>query len=143
MRRILHSPLALALVLAACSGGVPGSTPPPAPNDAPGPAAPAGEDDGGAGFADPAQPAETPAQPPPATDVPPALAAKIREQFGERCSYERACGELIGVDCQSAVDGPYYYVRRDSLEVVSRCGGYCRGNPCTECPPKGWTCATY
>jgi hypothetical protein len=49
---------------------------------------------------------------------------------------------MIGVDCKAAVDGPYYYVRRESLEVVSTCGGACmRG--CTNCPPSDWTCATY
>lgn len=142
MRSARITPLVAFILLAACSGGVPGSTPPPAPSDAPGPAAPPG-DENGAGFADPAHPPESPPPESPQGEVAPELAARIKQQFGERCRHERACGDLIGVDCESAVDGPYYYVRRDSLEIVSRCGGFCRGNDCTECPPKGWTCATY
>ncbi len=68
---------------------------------------------------------------------------KIRQRFGDRCRLERACGGLWGIDCDAAVDGPYYYVKPDSLEVVSRCGGYCMGGRCTNCPPKEWSCSTY
>lgn len=77
-----------------------------------------------------------------AEQAPPELASKIRSAFGEQCRFERACGELVGVDCNSAADGPYYYVRQGSLEVVSTCGGACRRG-CTECPPKAWDCPTY
>ena len=67
---------------------------------------------------------------------------RIQRTFGDNCRYERACGELIGVDCDAAVDGPYYYVHHKTLAVVSTCGGACMQG-CTNCPPSVWTCATY
>ena len=59
------------------------------------------------------------------------------------CHIERTCGELVGVDCDSAIDGPYYYVNSKSNAIVGYCGGYCMGGDCTNCPPKEWTCKTY
>lgn len=139
MRRLVLAALSLLgpalLGPAACSNTAGSSAPPPA--EAP----PAGDADGGANFASPPETEEPkPSEP---SNVPPELAEKIRRQFGEKCRYERACGDLIGIDCEAAVDGPYYYVRRESLEIVSRCGGYCMSGTCTDCPPKGWTCPTY
>jgi hypothetical protein len=71
----------------------------------------------------------------------------IERRFGERCKLERTCGPLYGIDCQSAVDGPYYYVRvrSDGFHEITVCGGACMGGRCTNCPPKneGWTCETY
>jgi hypothetical protein len=138
MRRLLLV-LAPALVFA-CSGATGTSTPPaakPTPSTEPTPA-----ESEGAGFASPRGAEEQPRSEQAQTEVSPELAARIKEKFGERCRYERACGDLIGVDCESAVDGPYHYVRRDSLEIVSRCGGVCRRG-CTDCPPEAWTCPTY
>jgi hypothetical protein len=127
----------LVLLFAACSAP-PASSPPPA-SAAPAPAAPA---DDGAGFADPKLGSEPSGPAPsPAPPADPELDAKIKQRFGERCRHERSCGELLGIDCQSAVDGPYYYTQRD-LTVVSTCGGACRLG-CTDCPPKAWTCKTY
>lgn len=140
MRRLL---LALAPALAlSCSGATGKSTPPaPTPAAATSETPVGGSDDGGAGFAAP--PAEEqPRGGSPTAEASPELAEKIKRTFGDNCRYERACNELIGVDCNAAVDGPYYYVRRDSLAVVSTCGGACmRG--CTDCPPPGWTCEVY
>lgn len=139
MRRRSLAPLVL-LLAAACSGAAGPSAPPPAADPPANSSPPADNPDSGANFASPPDTPE-PTEPAP-TPVSPELAEKIKRQFGERCKYERSCGDLIGVDCDAAVDGPYYYVRRDSLEVVSRCGGACmRG--CTDCPPKAWTCPTY
>lgn len=70
-------------------------------------------------------------------------AAKIKAKFGSECRFERACGNLWGIDCHAATDGPYYYAKPGSLEQVSVCGGACMGGRCTNCPPKEWTCATY
>jgi hypothetical protein len=71
----------------------------------------------------------------------------IRASFGERCRLERTCGPIWGIDCEAAVDGPYFYVRPrvDRLERITTCGGACMGGRCTNCPPRneGWTCATY
>lgn len=115
----------------------PASTLPPAE-----PAEPAEPDEDHGGFADPRvvdPPPPAPAQPPPD----PALAARVQDKFGERCKLERSCGELLGVDCGAAVDGPYYYVQKSDLKTVATCGGACMGGRCTDCPPKAWTCATY
>lgn len=119
------------------------ATPPPTPTPAATPEPtpePAADEDGD--FAHPKNvdpPPATPAQPPPD----PALAARVQEKFGERCKLERSCGDLLGVDCGAALDGPYYYVQRSDLKTVSTCGGACMGGRCTDCPPKAWTCATY
>jgi hypothetical protein len=144
MRRLLFALLiSLPALGPACSTNGGASTPPPTPaTTEPVKAAdttPAPADDG-AGFAHPDQVEDPPREPAP--EVAPELAEKIRRTFGEKCRYERSCGDMIGVDCESAVDGPYYYVRRDTLAVVSTCGGTCRLG-CTDCPPKAWTCPTY
>ncbi|MDC0674694.1 hypothetical protein [Nannocystis radixulma] len=137
MRRLL---VAAAAVLLACSGSNssgPGNPPTTTPASSPAPA-----ESEGAGFAAP-PPADEQPRGASSTEVPPELAERIKAKFGDNCRYERACGDLVGVDCNAAVDGPYHYVRRDSLEVVSRCGGACMGGGCTDCPPKAWTCPTY
>ena len=116
------------------------TTPEPTPAATPEPT-PEPADEGG-DFAHPKNvdpPPPTPAQPPPD----PALAARVKEKFGERCKLERSCGDLLGVDCGAALDGPYYYAQRSDLKTVSTCGGACMGGRCTDCPPKAWTCATY
>jgi len=64
----------------------------------------------------------------------------------EGCSRDKTCGNLTGVDCGSAVDGPYYYVETITGRVVETCGGACMAGPdpdrglCVECPPRAWTC---
>lgn len=73
----------------------------------------------------------------------PELAARVRDQFGERCQLERVCGDLAGINCDSEVDGPYDYVESDTLDLVSECGGACMGAPCSDCPPDDWTCKVY
>jgi hypothetical protein len=71
-----------------------------------------------------------------------ARAAAIRGRFGNSCRLARECAGMWGIDCDAAVDGPFYYVEAQTLKVVARCGGYCDGARCTECPPRTWTCAT-
>ena len=71
----------------------------------------------------------------------------IAASFGSDCRLERTCGPLWGIDCQAAVDGPYYYARprADHIERITICGGACMSGRCTNCPPRaqGWTCAVY
>lgn len=64
-------------------------------------------------------------------------------------AYGPSCGEIVGtcnnlvaINCQAEVDGPFYYVNADSGEIIGRCGGEClRPGGCpTPCPPKEWTC---
>jgi hypothetical protein len=139
----LRSLLALA-ALAACSGPpapAPATTPPTTPATTPPTTTPPASDS--AGFADPKTDDDAQAEPAkPGGPPDPELVARITQTFGERCKYERACGELVGIDCDSAVDGPYYYVQRSDLKTVSTCGGACRSG-CTDCPPKAWTCPAY
>jgi hypothetical protein len=64
----------------------------------------------------------------------------------EECEVDRRCAGLVGVNCRSEVDGPYYYVEGLTGRIVATCGGACMLGPqpeqglCVECPPKEWTC---
>lgn len=106
-------------------------------------APPAGLEASAAPSAAPSSSAKPPPTPTGAASIDAATAAKIQSKFGSKCVFERACGGLWGIDCDAAVDGPYYYVKATTLEKVSDCGGFCMGGRCTNCPPKEWTCATY
>ena len=71
----------------------------------------------------------------------------LPEQPAGRCGEARICGDLSYVDCGSAMDGPSYFYKTDTREIVMRCGGTCmmqakdiRPGYCSECPPKEWTC---
>jgi hypothetical protein len=56
------------------------------------------------------------------------------------CKFIQECGDVILIDCNSAADGPAYYIDRRAARLLATCGGACmRG--CTGCPPKAWTCA--
>lgn len=62
--------------------------------------------------------------------------------YGENCKTINTCENLIAIDCQSAVDGPLYYVENNSGAIIARCGGACfnpEGCP-NPCPPLEWTC---
>jgi hypothetical protein len=67
----------------------------------------------------------------------PALAERIKHRF-DGCRFKAGCGELVVVDCGAVADGPLYFVRRDTLDIVLDCGGRCAAEPCTECPPEDW-----
>jgi len=63
--------------------------------------------------------------------------------LGLNCRAEITCGNLVGVNCRAEVDGPYYYVNKNTGQIVEYCGGYCQvpsGKYCRHCPPKEWTC---
>ena len=72
----------------------------------------------------------------------PRLKRAVVKRFGKECRVERLCGKLVGVDCDAASDGPYYYVTK-KLKIVAKCGGFCMDGDCTNCPPKAWKCAVY
>ena len=61
------------------------------------------------------------------------------KSLGLSCEVERTCNGIIGVDCNSDVDGPYYYIDEKTGQIISKCGGYCEVG-CTNCPPKEWSC---
>lgn len=55
------------------------------------------------------------------------------------CRLHDHCGNLIGIDCNSAADGPYNYVSLWTGRTLSYCGGACMSG-CQNCPPAEWTC---
>jgi len=56
-----------------------------------------------------------------------------------KCKLAQQCEELIFVDCNSAADGPAYYIDPRTPKLLATCGGACmRG--CTNCPPPEWKC---
>jgi hypothetical protein len=56
-----------------------------------------------------------------------------------KCKLAQECGALIYVDCNSAADGPAYYIDQQASKLLATCGGACmRG--CTGCPPPEWKC---
>lgn len=63
--------------------------------------------------------------------------------YGDDCQIDQECGNLVGIDCNSAADGPYLYVNKNTEIIVEYCGGYCMGNDpevCQNCPPLEWNC---
>ncbi|HVP61168.1 MAG TPA: hypothetical protein VMT11_11445 [Myxococcaceae bacterium] len=56
-----------------------------------------------------------------------------------KCSLAQQCGELILVDCNSAADGPAYYIDQQASRLLATCGGACM-HGCTHCPPPEWKC---
>jgi hypothetical protein len=56
-----------------------------------------------------------------------------------KCSLAQQCGELILVDCNSAADGPAYYIDQQASKLLATCGGACM-HGCTNCPPPEWNC---
>jgi len=79
----------------------------------------------------------------PGDEAPADVHEAVAEAFGPSCVLERTCAEQWGIDCQSAVDGPYHYVKAETLELIATCGGACQAQPCDECPPQGWNCPIY
>ena len=55
------------------------------------------------------------------------------------CTFIQECGDVILIDCNSAADGPAYYIDRRAAKLLATCGGACMGG-CTGCPPRAWTC---
>lgn len=45
------------------------------------------------------------------------------KKYGDVCRVDIQCQGIAGVDCNQAVDGPYYYVDMRSEEILARCGG--------------------
>jgi hypothetical protein len=66
------------------------------------------------------------------------------KKFGRDCEYAGECGNIIVVNCHAEVDGPLFYVDKETEEIIEYCGGYCMGGTsgiyCRNCPPKNWDC---
>lgn len=71
------------------------------------------------------------------------LQDRVAYRFGESCTVVETCGSMVGIDCNSRGDGPYYYVKAANLEVITTCGGACMVRVCTDCPPPAWTCGRH
>ncbi len=63
------------------------------------------------------------------------------------CDEPVFCNNLVMVNCGADVDGPLYYLDKDTGNEISSCGGACftanltkRELCMTMCPPKEWTC---
>ena len=70
----------------------------------------------------------------------------VKEKY-PNCSEPKFCNNLVEVDCNSAADGPLYYLNRTNGNQISSCGGSCmladdnQSEICKNlCPPKEWTC---
>lgn len=70
------------------------------------------------------------------------------KKYGKKCTYAGQCGNIIAVDCRYEASGPrypFYYVDKNTGEILEYCGGYCNaysstGKYCRNCPPKEWDC---
>lgn len=70
------------------------------------------------------------------------------KDYGRSCKvHDLTCDGVVGIDCDSAADGPYYYVDEKTGEILSSCGGACRTSDeeqieiCeTKCPAEEWNC---
>lgn len=62
------------------------------------------------------------------------------DNLGDICQLDKVCNNLVGIDCNAAGDGPYFYVKKETGKIISKCGGYCMSGKCKNCPPKEWTC---
>jgi hypothetical protein len=56
------------------------------------------------------------------------------------CRARLRCGDLLLIDCNSAADGPVYYVNQKTHAVVGTSGGLCKRGVCTG-PPAEWVCS--
>ena len=72
------------------------------------------------------------------------MTGKVNARFyGFECKNAGLCNDVTAIDCGAERDGPFYYVRSYSGEIISRCGGFCEASPgcgLNNCPPKEWTC---
>ncbi len=72
------------------------------------------------------------------------LHSNILAKKSPSCKYIEVCGELVKMDCNSALDGPIYYFNNIDGEILMICGGACMiPNPdeplsCKECPLQAW-----
>lgn len=73
----------------------------------------------------------------------PAIKAKVQAKYGPHCRAERVCRDMLGIDCNAAADGPYFYVSLETFDELAKCGGACMMGDCKNCPPKNWDCPTY
>ncbi len=59
--------------------------------------------------------------------------AKIKTKYGTNCKITDRCDGMLYVDCNSAADGPAYFLDKD-LNVIGTSGGLCMGGNCTGAP---------
>lgn len=68
------------------------------------------------------------------------LTELVADTFGDECRIASSCADMLYVDCNSAADGPAYYVKKADGKAVSKCGGIRLDTERGNCPPPEWTC---
>jgi hypothetical protein len=61
------------------------------------------------------------------------------KNYGVECELAGSCGDIVSVNCKAEVDGPFYYVDKNTGEILEYCGGYCMMDSleyCQHCPPE-------
>ncbi len=79
-----------------------------------------------------------------ASPLHPTIQKRIKSQS---CNKIERCGDMVSVDCNSALDGPLTYYDNTNGKILMRCGGVCMHPPgfendplaCKQCPLKAWT----
>lgn len=66
---------------------------------------------------------------------------KIKLKFGNGCAVKERCADMYYVDCDSAADGPAYYLN-NALEQIGTGGGFCMGGHCTGAPDMWKSCVS-
>jgi len=72
------------------------------------------------------------------------LHPNILSKKNPSCKHIEICGELVKMDCNSALDGPIYYFNNTHGKILMICGGTCMtpnsSDPlaCKECPLQVW-----
>ena len=93
-----------------------------------------------AGVKPPPPPTPLPCQPQPLTSDQTQLLARVGLSAVQSCKFLQQCGDTLLIDCNSAADGPAYYIDQKAGKILSTCGGACmRG--CKNCPPPEWSCS--
>lgn len=65
---------------------------------------------------------------------------EIKEKFGQDCVIKQTCDDMMFVDCDSAEDGPAYFLDKN-LQVIGTSGGFCM-TKCSGAPQRWVDCPT-
>lgn len=63
----------------------------------------------------------------------------IKNKYGANCQVKETCANMSYVDCNSAADGPAYYLDY-KFEIIGTSGGLCMGGRCSGAPKEWETC---
>jgi hypothetical protein len=63
----------------------------------------------------------------------------IKSKYGADCQVKETCANMSYVDCNSAADGPAYYLDH-KFEIIGTSGGLCMGGRCSGAPKEWESC---